>query len=418
MRGNTITIALKKGVVNKSATLVQYDYGQRIIFTGDELPYGYEVHFSNERLGKSKTMIGTAEGVEVPDEYLKSGDPIYVWVYAHAGDSDGETEYCAIIHVIERAKPTHDEPTPIQQDEITQAIAAMNSAVEKTEENVTLYPRVEGGTWRVWDASAAEWVDTLIPATGPEGAKGEKGDKGDKGDTGDRGEQGPKGDTGETGPKGEKGDTGEQGPQGIQGIQGEQGPRGEKGETGERGPQGEQGIQGIQGPQGEQGVQGLQGPKGDTGATGPKGDTGEAGPKGETGAAGATGPKGDTGDSGVYVGATAPTDPDVNIWIVPGADSWHYPEIRNGFWWVWDTEHSAFVNTNISAVGPAGEGVPAGGTAGQVLAKASGTDYDTEWAVVPTKTSDLTNDSNFVSASFDGTGLVLVHDGGVANGIG
>lgn len=29
--------------------------------------------------------------------------------------------------------------------------------------------------------------------------------------------------------------------------------------------------------------------------------------------------------------------------------------------------------------GPAGQGVPAGGTAGQVLAKASGSDYDTEW---------------------------------------
>lgn len=30
--------------------------------------------------------------------------------------------------------------------------------------------------------------------------------------------------------------------------------------------------------------------------------------------------------------------------------------------------------------GPAGQGVPAGGTAGQVLTKASGNDYDTEWA--------------------------------------
>ena len=29
--------------------------------------------------------------------------------------------------------------------------------------------------------------------------------------------------------------------------------------------------------------------------------------------------------------------------------------------------------------GDAGEGVPAGGTAGQVLAKASNDDYDTEW---------------------------------------
>ena len=34
--------------------------------------------------------------------------------------------------------------------------------------------------------------------------------------------------------------------------------------------------------------------------------------------------------------------------------------------------------------GPAGVGVPAGGTTGQVLAKASGTDYDTEWATPDT----------------------------------
>lgn len=34
---------------------------------------------------------------------------------------------------------------------------------------------------------------------------------------------------------------------------------------------------------------------------------------------------------------------------------------------------------NQGSQGPAGEGVPTGGTAGQVLAKASGTNYDTEW---------------------------------------
>lgn len=61
----------------------------------------------------------------------------------------------------------------------------------------------------------------------------------------------------------------------------------------------------------------LQGPKGDTG------DTGPAGPTGATGATGATGPAGADGADGV--------------------------------------------------------GVPAGGTTGQILKKASNTDYDTEW---------------------------------------
>lgn len=72
--------------------------------------------------------------------------------------------------------------------------------------------------------------------------------------------------------------------------------------------------------------------KGETGATGPQGPQG---PAGETGATGPQGPKGDTGETGA-TGATGPQ-------------------------------------------GPAGPGIASGGTTGQVLAKASNTDYDTEW---------------------------------------
>lgn len=89
------------------------------------------------------------------------------------------------------------------------------------------------------------------------------------------------------------------------------------GSQGPIGLQGEQGVQGEPGPQGAQGSQGIQGLTGDTG---PQGPTGATGATGATGSTGATGPKGD-----------------------------------------------------------AGEGVPIGGTAGQVLAKTDGTDYATEW---------------------------------------
>ena len=86
---------------------------------------------------------------------------------------------------------------------------------------------------------------------------------------------------------------------------------------GERGPQGPAGATGATGPAGADGAPGA------TGATGPQGPEG---PKGDTGATGPAGPKGDPG--------------------APGAP---------------------------------GQGVPTGGTAGQVLTKKSGTDYDTEW---------------------------------------
>lgn len=115
-----------------------------------------------------------------------------------------------------------------------------------------------------------------------------------------------------------------------------------------RGEQGEQGAPGTPGAPGEQGPQGPQGEKGDTGATGPQG---EQGPKGDTGATGATGPTG--------------------------------PQ------------------------GPAGPGVPAGGTTGQVPAKASGTDYDLEWINVQgaiTASGILKGDGNGgVSAAVAGT---------------
>ena len=77
----------------------------------------------------------------------------------------------------------------------------------------------------------------------------------------------------------------------------------------------------VAGPPGPQGPQGVPGPKGDTGAQGPRGDTGAVGPPGIQGDTGPTGPR-----------------------------------------------------------GPEGHGVPAGGSAGQVLVKKSETDYDTQWA--------------------------------------
>lgn len=57
--------------------------------------------------------------------------------------------------------------------------------------------------------------------------------------------------------KGDTGETGAQGPQGERGIRGEQGPEGPQGPQGEQGPQGIQGIQGVQGIQGPAGQDGL-----------------------------------------------------------------------------------------------------------------------------------------------------------------
>lgn len=95
------------------------------------------------------------------------------------------------------------------------------------------------------------------------------------------------------------------------------GEKGEKGDTGPAGPRGATGDSGPQGPAGPQGEKGEAGAKGDTGATGP---TGPQGPKGETGDPGPAGANGKDGKTGYHIGADAPTDPDVVVWIAPDGD--------------------------------------------------------------------------------------------------
>lgn len=147
---------------------------------------------------------------------------------------------------------------------------------------------------------------------------GPTGATGPTGPTGAKGDTGPTGSMGATGPTGGGGGTGATGPQGIQGLDGATGPQGATGYsyTGATGPAG--------GGGGTTGATGPQGIKGDTGSTGFVGPTGIKGETGSTGLVGPTGMKGETGPTGLA-------------------------------------------------------GITGGGLAGQILAKASNTSYDTTW---------------------------------------
>jgi hypothetical protein len=198
---------------------------------------------------------------------------------------------------------------------------------------------IDGDLW-VWADTDWENVGNIQGPQGATGAQGPEGPQGVQGETGAQGIQGIQGATGATGPQGAqgvKGDTGETGPQGIQGETGPQGPQGIKGDTGNTGATGATGATGPQGETGPQGPQGIQGVKGDTGNTGA---TGATGPQGETGPQGIQGIQGIQGETGA-TGATG-------------------------------------------ATGPAGPGIAAGGAVGQVLRKATTTDYATEWATLST----------------------------------
>ena len=114
----------------RTRPLYQYDYGQILYIDGVTLPPSYEVHFSNDQTGSSKTQIGNEQGVVIPQEYLLTGKPVYAWVYLHNDTDDGETVYTITIPVIKRAKITEDTPTPSEESTISQLIEQMNTAVE------------------------------------------------------------------------------------------------------------------------------------------------------------------------------------------------------------------------------------------------------------------------------------------------
>lgn len=224
MADNRIVVAnLRLSRRIKTASIYQHGYGQILKIVGVDLPDTYEVHFKkNDGSGTAFTMLGNADGVQIHDSLLETSNPIRAWIFLHDTDSDGETVYEIEIPVIPRPKATDAEPTPVQQDVITQAIAALNAGVETVEEAV---------------AGVGEAIDTALQEAKDSGEF--KGDKGDTGATGPQGEQGPQG---IPGPKGETGDQGPKGDTGATGATGPKGDTGEKGDTGATGPQGDPGV--------------------------------------------------------------------------------------------------------------------------------------------------------------------------------
>lgn len=139
MSNNVITAVFQEGsnLANALPFLWQWDYGQILKIEGLDLPTACQVHFSNLEInGFSTTAIATNGEVEIPNDLLKSGHPVYAFVYLHTGENDGETEYRVTCYVNRRPQPVNPDPTPGQQDSIDQAIAALNDAVEQTARDV------------------------------------------------------------------------------------------------------------------------------------------------------------------------------------------------------------------------------------------------------------------------------------------
>lgn len=150
-----------------------------------------------------------------------------------------------------------------------------------------------------------------------------------------------------------------------------------KGDKGERGATGAQGPQGVQGAKGETGARGATGPQGATGAQGPQGERGENGKS---------------------------------------------PIIQNASWWIWDEQSGDYKDSGMSVSSQytltkgAVEGVLTGDVSSHTHSQYALT------SAIPTKVSDLTNDSGFLTThqSLDGYVNEVQPDGtqsgnGIAN---
>jgi type IV secretory pathway VirB10-like protein len=139
MRNNIITVAVypNRDVVT-STPIYRPDYGQILKITNVDLPTAYQVFFSNSTAysGTAKAMIGNADGVEIPTEFIATGQTVYAWLFLHTGDSDGEVTYRIIIPNVVTPEFTDEVPTPAQQSEIDQALIALNQAVTQTAADV------------------------------------------------------------------------------------------------------------------------------------------------------------------------------------------------------------------------------------------------------------------------------------------
>lgn len=226
------------------------------------------------------------------------------------------------------------------------------------------------------------------------------------------GAQGEKGPQGEQGIQGEKGDQGEHGIQGEQGIQGIPGEKGDKGDKGDQGDQGEQGIQGETG----NGIAKIEKTSTDglvdtytitftdgsettfTVNNGEKGDQGEQGKQGEKGNPGDNGAKGEPGNGIVSIELTSTNDLD-NTYTITFTDG----------------TTTTFIVTNgrngeQGIQGIQGQTGANGESAYQIWLDEGNSGSKTDFlnslkadVEVPTKVSELENDSGYIKTIEDGS---------------
>lgn len=170
----------------------QYDAVQVLVITGLELPETYRVDFCNVGDAKTISMVGGADGVQIPDQLLVDGR----WVVAYivlTGEDEGavETRYEVRLPINKRPARSDIEPTPAEQQQIDSLIEALNDGVGRAEDaaeqaetaaELLSNPSAEATTLDPGSPATAEYEDGVFKFGIPRGYDGSGGGGGGTGD--------------------------------------------------------------------------------------------------------------------------------------------------------------------------------------------------------------------------------------------
>lgn len=123
--------------------LTQWDKGRKLKIIWSDVPEKFQVHFSSR--GSDEAVVAEAEGkngeavADIPDELLKVGTDIFVWIYLSENDSEGESVKRAVLYVRPRPKPRNilDEIEPSQQEKLELILKEIKDEIGYMRENGT-----------------------------------------------------------------------------------------------------------------------------------------------------------------------------------------------------------------------------------------------------------------------------------------
>ena len=113
----------------------QWAYGQLLKIEGLDLPENVEVYFANGRTPEdtSVPVIGSPDGLEIPDVLFESGLPVYAYIMLHPTADSGVMRYWMEIPVSARAKPSDYDPDEDERTVVGELITALNTGVQRAE---------------------------------------------------------------------------------------------------------------------------------------------------------------------------------------------------------------------------------------------------------------------------------------------